>query len=292
MSDRDRPGRHSAPPRTNTGQPGVGACLLRGLPLFFCAAPKTPLRVLCIIALDTVHVLRTAQPLPRKRMRGVGNVPGFSSLHECGVGSQGSVRGRIPGAAAAAGESRPARVDRGIPQSASRVGNTTTADRRGSSALRRGSFVPRGSRAAVACVDYRDRAERRVSRRRNPGDAWRQRCGRALSNGDAVPDHRRRHRLQKGSVGGLAEFPDSICVAAAGHGIDCRSGTVLCPERRALSRRRCIPAASGALCRHSGDEARRWCGSKREVDRRYGLLDAASATRGNDNVVEVSGEAL
>ena len=44
-------------------------CLLRGLPLFFCAAPKTPLRVLCIIALDTLHVLRNSQPLPRKRIR-------------------------------------------------------------------------------------------------------------------------------------------------------------------------------------------------------------------------------
>jgi hypothetical protein len=45
------------------------ACLLRGLPLFFCAAPKTPLRVLCLIALDTLHVLRYSQFLPRKRMR-------------------------------------------------------------------------------------------------------------------------------------------------------------------------------------------------------------------------------
>jgi hypothetical protein len=44
------------------------ACFLRGLPLLFCAAPKTPLRVLCLIALDTVHVLRHSQPLPRKRM--------------------------------------------------------------------------------------------------------------------------------------------------------------------------------------------------------------------------------
>jgi hypothetical protein len=44
-------------------------CFLGGLPLFFCATPKTPLRVLCIIALDTVHVLRNARPLPRKRCR-------------------------------------------------------------------------------------------------------------------------------------------------------------------------------------------------------------------------------
>jgi hypothetical protein len=42
---------------------------LRGLPLFFCATPKTPLRVLCVIALDTVHVLRHARPLPRRRCK-------------------------------------------------------------------------------------------------------------------------------------------------------------------------------------------------------------------------------
>ena len=38
------------------------------MPLFFCAAPRTPLRVLCIIALDTLHVLRHSEPLPRKRI--------------------------------------------------------------------------------------------------------------------------------------------------------------------------------------------------------------------------------
>ena len=39
-------------------------CLLRRLPLFFHAAPKTPLRVLGIVAFDTLHVLRTSHPLP------------------------------------------------------------------------------------------------------------------------------------------------------------------------------------------------------------------------------------
>jgi hypothetical protein len=42
-------------------------CLLRDLPLFFAPAPQTPLRVLCIVALDTIHVLRHSQPLPRHR---------------------------------------------------------------------------------------------------------------------------------------------------------------------------------------------------------------------------------
>ena len=43
-------------------------CLLRGLPLFLRATPRTPLRVLGILAFDTLHVLRTSQPLPRKRI--------------------------------------------------------------------------------------------------------------------------------------------------------------------------------------------------------------------------------
>lgn len=44
-------------------------CLLRNLPLLFCASPRTPLRVLCIVALDTIHALRYSQPLPRHRRR-------------------------------------------------------------------------------------------------------------------------------------------------------------------------------------------------------------------------------
>ena len=42
------------------------ACLLRGVPLFFSSAPKTPLRVLCILALDTVRLLRGSPPLSRQ----------------------------------------------------------------------------------------------------------------------------------------------------------------------------------------------------------------------------------
>jgi hypothetical protein len=42
-------------------------CLLRGLPLLFSATPRTPLRVLCIVALDTIHLLRFSRPLSRRR---------------------------------------------------------------------------------------------------------------------------------------------------------------------------------------------------------------------------------
>lgn len=45
------------------------ACFLRGLPLFFARAPATPLRVLCMMAFDTLHVLRNSRPLPPCRLR-------------------------------------------------------------------------------------------------------------------------------------------------------------------------------------------------------------------------------
>ena len=54
-------------------------CLLRGLPLFFCAPPATPLRVLCIVALDTIHVLRYSQPLSRQRRKELGTFLDFEA---------------------------------------------------------------------------------------------------------------------------------------------------------------------------------------------------------------------
>lgn len=43
------------------------ACLLRSIPLLFRAVPATPLRVLCIVALDTIHRCRHSVPLSRRR---------------------------------------------------------------------------------------------------------------------------------------------------------------------------------------------------------------------------------
>jgi hypothetical protein len=54
-------------------------CLLRGLPLFFGAEPATPLRVLCIVALDTIHVLRYSQPLSRHRRKALGTFLDFQA---------------------------------------------------------------------------------------------------------------------------------------------------------------------------------------------------------------------
>ncbi len=43
--------------------------MVRGLALFLSARPKTPLRVLCLVAFDMLHRLRHAQPLPVVRLR-------------------------------------------------------------------------------------------------------------------------------------------------------------------------------------------------------------------------------
>lgn len=44
-------------------------CLVRGLPLFVSARPRTPLRVLCIAAFDMLHILRTSQRLSATKLR-------------------------------------------------------------------------------------------------------------------------------------------------------------------------------------------------------------------------------
>jgi len=44
-------------------------CVLRRLPMFLAARPKTPLRVLCVMAFDTLHVLRMSERMPRHRAK-------------------------------------------------------------------------------------------------------------------------------------------------------------------------------------------------------------------------------
>lgn len=44
-------------------------CVLRGLPLLIAARPRTPLRAMCIMAVDLVHTLRTSQRLRVDRIR-------------------------------------------------------------------------------------------------------------------------------------------------------------------------------------------------------------------------------
>jgi hypothetical protein len=80
MFDADRTAHHRA--RHGRGRASLVslACLLRRLPLFFSAVPRTPLRVLCIVALDTLHVLRKSSPLPR---RSIGELAAFLDFQAC-----------------------------------------------------------------------------------------------------------------------------------------------------------------------------------------------------------------
>ncbi len=52
---------------------------VRGLPLFVSARPKTPLRVLCIMAFDTLHMLRHAKRLPRGKLRMLATLLDFGA---------------------------------------------------------------------------------------------------------------------------------------------------------------------------------------------------------------------
>lgn len=53
--------------------------VVRGLSLFGSARPKTPLRVLCIMAFDTVHRLRKAGPLPTPKIRALAALLDFEA---------------------------------------------------------------------------------------------------------------------------------------------------------------------------------------------------------------------
>ena len=80
-------------------------CLLRSLSLFFRAAPKTPLRVLCIVALDTIRVLRSSQPLSRQQRAALATLLDFQACtnavwdrkHLCAAEYQ-TLRQRLDGA--------------------------------------------------------------------------------------------------------------------------------------------------------------------------------------------------
>jgi hypothetical protein len=58
----------------------AAGCLLRGMPLFFRATPRTPLRVLGIVALDTLHVLRHSR---RMSPRTIGQLARFLDFEGC-----------------------------------------------------------------------------------------------------------------------------------------------------------------------------------------------------------------
>jgi hypothetical protein len=52
---------------------------VRGLPLFVSSRPKTPLRVLCLMAFDTVHVLRNSRRLSADTMQTLASLLDFGA---------------------------------------------------------------------------------------------------------------------------------------------------------------------------------------------------------------------
>jgi hypothetical protein len=54
-------------------------CVLRGLPLIFASFPGTPLRVLCIIAFDTVYSLQSSRGLPKPRIKNLALLLNFGA---------------------------------------------------------------------------------------------------------------------------------------------------------------------------------------------------------------------
>lgn len=53
--------------------------IARGLSLFLSARPKTPLRVLCIMSFDTLHMLSKGKPLPTLKVRSLAALLDFAA---------------------------------------------------------------------------------------------------------------------------------------------------------------------------------------------------------------------
>lgn len=47
----------------------AGYGFLRGIPFFFASTPKTPLRVLCMMAFDAIQIHRSSKAIPRTQLR-------------------------------------------------------------------------------------------------------------------------------------------------------------------------------------------------------------------------------
>ena len=54
-------------------------CVASGIPLFIASRPKTPLRVLCIIAFDTIYLLRTSQRISISQTRTLAAILDFGA---------------------------------------------------------------------------------------------------------------------------------------------------------------------------------------------------------------------
>ena len=63
--------------------------MVRGLSLLVSARPKTPLRILCVVAFDTLHRLRNAKPLPRLRRRTLAALLDFGACANAAFDNKG-----------------------------------------------------------------------------------------------------------------------------------------------------------------------------------------------------------
>lgn len=63
-----------------------------GLPLFLSARPRTPLRVLCIMAFDMLSMLRNARPLPLRRRRLLAALLDFGACANAAFDGKGYCR--------------------------------------------------------------------------------------------------------------------------------------------------------------------------------------------------------
>ena len=67
-------------------------CLARGLLLLISGRPETPLRVLCILAFDTLHMLRHGKPLPMPRVRTLAALLDFGACANAALDNKACCR--------------------------------------------------------------------------------------------------------------------------------------------------------------------------------------------------------
>jgi hypothetical protein len=63
----------------------AAASVMRSLPLLLSERPKTPLRVLCIMAFDTFHALRHGKRLPKARLRTLAALLDFGACANAAI---------------------------------------------------------------------------------------------------------------------------------------------------------------------------------------------------------------
>ena len=68
-------------------------CVVRGLPLFLCPSPGTPLRVLCVMAFDFLHLRRSGRLLGQARRKALATLLDFGALVNADLDNKGHFAG-------------------------------------------------------------------------------------------------------------------------------------------------------------------------------------------------------